>query len=221
MLQPVYTLDGGKMLARTRASSTSRISRRYPGSGRKRRLQPIPSRYLRTRAVWPPTLTNGNSALFPKALWPRLAEIADFVCGAWRRPDHGPWEIRGKPEHYVASKALCWAALDRACLIAKRLGDRFPHAGSTKCRFSIARFASRVSMPPNIRFVRSFGETGDRCVLPDPAPDRISAVRRLANRRDPRRDPIAALRRSSRSPLPRLRRDARCGRSSPFQQLSC
>lgn len=34
--------------------------------------------------------------------------------------------MRTKPEHYVASKALCWAALDRAVILANRLGEEVP-----------------------------------------------------------------------------------------------
>ena len=32
----------------------------------------------------------------------------------WREPDQGIWEARGKPQHYVSSKLMCWVAMDRA-----------------------------------------------------------------------------------------------------------
>ena len=32
---------------------------------------------------------------------------------AWREPDQGIWEARGKPQHYVSSKLMGWVALDR------------------------------------------------------------------------------------------------------------
>jgi GH15 family glucan-1,4-alpha-glucosidase len=44
-----------------------------------------------------------------------LAAIAEFASQAWRRPDHDPYEPPSRPEHFVASKALCWAALNCAC----------------------------------------------------------------------------------------------------------
>jgi GH15 family glucan-1,4-alpha-glucosidase len=40
-------------------------------------------------------------------------EIIDFLEKAWREPDHGIWEVRGAPRHYVHSKVMAWAAFDR------------------------------------------------------------------------------------------------------------
>ena len=31
----------------------------------------------------------------------------------WKQPDQGMWEMRGKPRHFVQSKAMCWVALER------------------------------------------------------------------------------------------------------------
>jgi GH15 family glucan-1,4-alpha-glucosidase len=43
----------------------------------------------------------------------RMAEMADFVCRVWRRPDAGIWELSDR-EHYTQSKLACWLALHRA-----------------------------------------------------------------------------------------------------------
>ncbi|HZP48632.1 MAG TPA: glycoside hydrolase family 15 protein [Vicinamibacterales bacterium] len=55
-----------------------------------------------------------------------LARVADRVCGIWRCPDSGIWEVRNGPFHFTHSKAMCWAALDRAVRLAERgeLPDR-------------------------------------------------------------------------------------------------
>jgi alpha,alpha-trehalase len=41
----------------------------------------------------------------------------------WREPDQGIWEARGKPQHYVSSKLMCWVAFDRAAKLAEIRGD--------------------------------------------------------------------------------------------------
>jgi GH15 family glucan-1,4-alpha-glucosidase len=50
-----------------------------------------------------------------------LGSLADTAAQVWREPDHGIWEIRGQPRHFLYSKLMCWAALDRALTLADRL----------------------------------------------------------------------------------------------------
>ncbi|HET6194838.1 MAG TPA: glycoside hydrolase family 15 protein, partial [Acetobacteraceae bacterium] len=49
-----------------------------------------------------------------------LARIANHVCGIWRQPDSGIWEVRNGPFHFTHSKVMCWVALDRAARLADR-----------------------------------------------------------------------------------------------------
>jgi GH15 family glucan-1,4-alpha-glucosidase len=49
----------------------------------------------------------------------RLAELADYVCAVWDRPDAGIWELRDA-QHYTHSKLACHLALSRAIALAER-----------------------------------------------------------------------------------------------------
>jgi GH15 family glucan-1,4-alpha-glucosidase len=75
----------------------------------------------------------------------RLAEIADYVCGIWREPDAGIWEVRSDAAHFTQSKMMCAVALDRACSLAdqgllrgdvarwRREGDKIREFVETRC----------------------------------------------------------------------------------------
>ena len=54
--------------------------------------------------------------------WSLVSNFADVVCNNWRRKDRSVWEIRGTQRHFVYSKVMCWAALDRAVKLSKALG---------------------------------------------------------------------------------------------------
>jgi len=51
-----------------------------------------------------------------------LIHLADAAAAGWKRPDHGIWEVRAAPRHYLHSKLMCWLALDRAIEMAPLLG---------------------------------------------------------------------------------------------------
>jgi GH15 family glucan-1,4-alpha-glucosidase len=50
-----------------------------------------------------------------------LVGLADAAASRWRDPDHGIWEVRTEPRHFLYSKLMCWVALDRAIALADRL----------------------------------------------------------------------------------------------------
>lgn len=51
-----------------------------------------------------------------------LSHVADHVTAVWNGPDHGIWEIRGEPRHFVYSKVMAWVALDRAVRLNREYG---------------------------------------------------------------------------------------------------
>jgi GH15 family glucan-1,4-alpha-glucosidase len=56
--------------------------------------------------------------------WPMLVRQVDAALTHWREPDQGIWEVRGPPQHFTASKVLCWVAADRGAKLAELRGDR-------------------------------------------------------------------------------------------------
>jgi GH15 family glucan-1,4-alpha-glucosidase len=64
-----------------------------------------------------------HSERLPRRLWPIVQTQAECATQVWRNPDQGIWEARGKPQHYVSSKLMCWVALDRAAQLAEIRGD--------------------------------------------------------------------------------------------------
>jgi GH15 family glucan-1,4-alpha-glucosidase len=43
-----------------------------------------------------------RSQRLPRRLWPLIQSQAECAKAAWRNPDQGIWEARGKPQHYVS-----------------------------------------------------------------------------------------------------------------------
>lgn len=68
-----------------------------------------------------------------------LVALADHAASSWEQPDAGMWESRGTPRHYTSSKAMCWAALDRAVQLAERLGVDADPATWAKARDAVRK----------------------------------------------------------------------------------
>ena len=58
--------------------------------------------------------------------WEFLVGLIEAAAENWRKPDHGIWEMRCKPRHFVHSKAMCWAALDRGIRLSEDLDRKAP-----------------------------------------------------------------------------------------------
>lgn len=60
------------------------------------------------------------------AYWDFLVHAVDVTCERWQEPDHGIWEVRDAPRHFVHSKVMCWVAVDRGIRLAQRHGLAAP-----------------------------------------------------------------------------------------------
>ncbi len=58
--------------------------------------------------------------------WEFLIELVNQAARRWKEPDRGIWEMRGEPRHFVQSKAMCWAAVDRGIRLAEDLNRSAP-----------------------------------------------------------------------------------------------
>jgi GH15 family glucan-1,4-alpha-glucosidase len=63
---------------------------------------------------------------FVRERWPLIERLAQRTTELWSQPDHGIWEFRTEPAHYVHSKLMCWVALDRSIQLAKAFGKTEP-----------------------------------------------------------------------------------------------
>jgi GH15 family glucan-1,4-alpha-glucosidase len=52
--------------------------------------------------------------------WALALTVIEHVGVVWEEPDHGIWERRNEPKHYVFSKVMTWVAIDRAIKGAER-----------------------------------------------------------------------------------------------------
>ncbi len=121
-LQIMYGIDGRRDLAETFREELSGYAGARPvriGNGAFDQRQndvfgaALDSVFLHTR----------RSERLPRRLWPLVQAQAECAIAAWQKPDQGIWEARGKPQHYVSSKLMCWVALDRAAKLAEIRGD--------------------------------------------------------------------------------------------------
>jgi GH15 family glucan-1,4-alpha-glucosidase len=54
----------------------------------------------------------------PQSLGRGAARLADWTAEHWSEPDHGIWEIRGRPRRYTHSRVMAWVCLDTAVALA-------------------------------------------------------------------------------------------------------
>lgn len=101
---------------------------------------------------------DGREPIEP-AYWKFLVEAVDVACTRWREPDHGIWEMRDAPAHFVHSKAMCWVAIDRGMRLAERRGLAAPLARWAAARDAVRAAIDRHGMCPRRgAFCQAFGE---------------------------------------------------------------
>ncbi len=54
--------------------------------------------------------------------WALQRALIDQLASSWQQPDNGLWEIRGPLRHFTHSRAMVWAAFDRAVSAVEKHG---------------------------------------------------------------------------------------------------
>ncbi|HET9718628.1 MAG TPA: glycoside hydrolase family 15 protein [Solirubrobacteraceae bacterium] len=75
--------------------------------------------------------------------WRYLVSLIDRAAEQSSGPDCGIWEWPGEPDHFVHSKVMCWAALDRGIQLAEECMRRAPTRRWTKVRDQLRRTIER------------------------------------------------------------------------------
>ena len=90
--------------------------------------------------------------------WALECAVLDHLAEVWDRPDHGIWERRGEPKHYVFSKVMTWVAFDRGIKSAETFGFKAPLLHWRTLREAIHRdVCNRGFDAEENAFVESYG----------------------------------------------------------------
>ncbi len=101
------------------------------------------------------------------ASWPLVTPLIEHLETQWQLPDESIWEIRGDPQHFVFSKAMCWVAMDRAVRAAEKWHLPAPLERWRALRQQIHDTTCQQGFnPAKNSFVQAFGsETLDASLL--------------------------------------------------------
>ncbi|MGY0572102.1 glycoside hydrolase family 15 protein [Bradyrhizobium sp. RDM12] len=93
-----------------------------------------------------------------EATWALECAVLQHLAEVWDHPDHGIWERRGKPKHYVFSKVMTWVAFDRGIKSAETFGFKAPLLHWRTLREAIHRdVCNRGFDAEENAFVESYG----------------------------------------------------------------
>jgi len=109
-------------------------------------------------AAW---LYRQNGGEIDDVFWDFLSRIGGAVLERWEEPDQGVWEIRGEPRHFVFSKVMAWAALDRLLRLAEADGREGDLESWEQGRDAIRELVEREGVDAETNaFLQSFGDGG-------------------------------------------------------------
>lgn len=90
--------------------------------------------------------------------WALECAVLNHLAEVWDQPDHGIWERRGEPKHYVFSKVMTWVAFDRGIKSAETFGFKAPLLHWRALREAIHRdVCNRGFDADENAFVESYG----------------------------------------------------------------
>ncbi|MEV0127953.1 trehalose-phosphatase [Dactylosporangium sp. NPDC050688] len=123
-LHPLYTLDGTELgpeavieaLPGYAGSRPVRVGNAANGQVQLDVFGPVADLVTTLAEIRPPE--DGDFAL--------MEAMVEAVERRWHEPDHGIWEARRRPRHYVYSKVMCWMTVDRGVQLFERAGRPVP-----------------------------------------------------------------------------------------------
>lgn len=90
--------------------------------------------------------------------WALECNVLNHLAEVWDQPDHGIWERRGEPRHYVFSKVMTWVAFDRGIKSAETFGFKAPLLHWRALREAIHRDVCHMGFDAaENAFVESYG----------------------------------------------------------------
>jgi len=99
-----------------------------------------------------------RAGVCPPELLAAVPGLASAAAERWHLPDHGIWEVRGEPRHYVHSKVMAWAALQSAADLAERSRVPGDSASWRQIAAEISAAVARQGSGPNGELIMSFGD---------------------------------------------------------------
>jgi GH15 family glucan-1,4-alpha-glucosidase len=95
---------------------------------------------------------------FEDGTWALECAVLRHLAEVWNHPDHGIWERRGEPKHYVFSKVMTWVAFDRAVKSIEKFGLEGPVEEWRALRDAIHHDVCTRGYDPALNaFVESYG----------------------------------------------------------------